>query len=111
MLNLLDSWFKLDPGEGAFYAVFGFLFVFFGIVVLILIFTLLGMLMKRINARSKREKKPKNVQTAPDAKDEVSAQAEGLSPEVIAAIAAALAAYCEESGGKCDFVVKRIKKI
>lgn len=109
--NLLD-WFKIDLGEGAFYSIFGFVFVFLGIVVLILILTLLGMVMKRINARNKREKKPKNaVQTVPDAKEAVSAQAEGLSPEVIAVIAAAVSAYCEESGSSCGFVVKRIKKL
>ncbi len=110
MLNLLDGWFKLNPGEGAFYSIFGFIFVFFGIVVLILIFTLLGFLMKKINERGKKQKQGK-AESALPSEEKKSAPEEGISPEVIAAIAAAVAAYCEESGGKCDFVVKRIKKI
>ncbi len=110
MLNLLDSFWKIDLGEGAFYSVFGFLFVFLGIVVLILIFTLLGMIMKRVNAKKKREKQPKNTVRAAEPEEVPAVEAE-ISPEVIAVIAAAVSAFCEEGGGKCDFVVKRIKKL
>lgn len=110
LTNLLADWFKINLGEGAFYSVFGFVFVFLGIVVLILVLTLLGLLMKKINERGKKQKQGK-VEPALPAEEKASAPEEGISPEVIAAIAAAVTAYCQESGGKCDFVVKRIKKL
>ena len=107
-MNLLDGWFKFNVGEGAFYAVFGFVFVFVGIALLILIFTLLGMLMKRINER-RAKKQEKTAETA--LSELPAAEEEELSPEIVAVISAAVAAYYESERGKCDFVVRRIKRI
>ncbi len=105
MLNLLDGFFKFDLGEGAFYAVFGFAFVFAGIALLICIFTLLGFLMSKLSGRKrKREERASAVNS-------VLPEAEGIPPETVAAIAAALAAYYEEAPQKCDFVVRRIKRL
>ena len=114
MLNsLLDGWFKMDLGEGAFYSGFGFLFVFVGIVFLICIFTLLGFVMKKINSREKKsgkdsKKTKKNVPAtaAPVVED----ADEGITPELVAVISAAVAAYLGESQ-KCDFTVRRIKRL
>lgn len=103
--NLLDSWFKLDIGDGAFYAVFGFVFVFLGISLLIAIFTAIGYAMKRVN-----EKKKKSG-AAPDVPVLQIEEEEGVTPEVVAAITAALMAYYEQENVKCDFVVRRIKKV
>lgn len=108
--NLLD-WFKIDVGEGAFYALFGFLIVFTGIAILILLFTALGKIMKEANkprARGKRKKKEKEEKPSAEvpAKKE-----EGATPELVAVISAAIAAYYEGENVKCDFVVKRIKKL
>ena len=105
MLNLLDS-IKVDLGEGAFYAVFGFVFVFVGITILIAIFLLLGYLMKRLNERKGEhaEERQSAVSSMPEAE-------EGIPPETIAVIAAALAAYYEAAPQKCDFVVRRIKRL
>ncbi len=104
---LLDSWFKIDPGEGAFYALFGLLFVFAGIVLLIVILWLIGLVMKKVEGlrQAKHEKKAAlAVPSAPAAQ-------EGISPETVAAITAAISACLEQEQGKCDFVVRRIKRI
>ena len=108
LTNLLDGWFKFNVGEGAFYSVFGFVFVFLGIAVLILIFTLLGIIMKKVNER-KAKKKTEGQQKpaaapAPEAED-------GITPETVAVITAALMAYYEQENVPCDFVVRRIKKL
>lgn len=111
-MSLLDSWFKIDLGEGAFYAVFGFLFVFLGIALLILIFTALGILMKRVNARKTERKQENRAERATEEFHLAPPPNEGgLTPEKIAVITAAIAAYYEESAEKCEFVVKRIKRL
>ncbi len=107
MLNLLDGFFKFDLGEGAFYAVFGLLFVFAGIALLIGIFTLLGFVMKKGNARKSggaRERTSAVGSVLPEREEDV-------PPETVAVIAAALAAYYEAAPQKCDFVVRRIKRL
>lgn len=106
LINLLDGWFQYDLGEGAFYAVFGFVFVFIGITILILLFMGLGKIMESVNQR----KKNKSVKAEP-AVSSAAAQEEGVSPEVVAVITAAIAAYYEKEQTKCEFVVKRIRKI
>ena len=105
MLYLLDS-IKVDLGEGAFYAVFGFLFVFVGIALLIAIFAALGFLMKRSNGRKRKDE----VRQSAVATEPMNAE-EGIPPETVAVIAAALAAYYEAAPQKCDFVVRRIKRL
>ena len=106
MLNALLGWTKYPLGDGAFYAVFGLIFVILGITLLVFFFTGLGAVMKRVNARKKTVQAPKNVKPeAPQKTDD------GVSPEVVAAITAALMAYYEEEQVKCDFVVKRIRRI
>ena len=116
MLNLLaglfEDWPKFDIGEGAFYAVFGFVFVFLGIALLIAFFTALGAIMKKVNARKaeKKEmaKKERHRETPSVPQPVVDA---GISSETVAVIAAALMAYYEAAPGKCDFVVRRIKRL
>ncbi len=106
MWNLLDSWLHFDLGEGAFYAVFGFLFVFAGIAFLILFFTLFGAAMKRAG----EHKNKRGEATRESAVGELPAVEEGISPETVAVITAAIAAYYEAAPQKCDFVVRRIKR-
>lgn len=103
---LLDGWFKLDLGEGAFYAVFGFLFVFVGIALIIAVFSLLGLIMKRAGGR--KEKQEEERQSAVEGP---LPPADTIPPETVAAITAAIAAYMQESPQKCDFVVRRIKRL
>ncbi len=103
MTEALLAWFKLDPGTGAFYALFGFLFVFIGIVLLVLFFTVFGLVMKKLGERKKEDVRESVVIAPP--------QEEGISPELVAVITAALAAYYEEAPQKCDFIVRRIKRL
>ena len=112
MLNLLEPWFKMPFGDAAFYAGFGFLFVFCGIAILILIFTLLGLLMKKIGNRKPKAKKQKQSKTPENAAQSPAIDGEGeLSPQLVAAITAAVAACLEGERSSCDFVVRRIKKL
>ena len=112
MLTNLLSWFKYDVGEGAFDAVFGFLFVFCGITLLVLIFTLLGLCMKKFNARKPRQKRAKKNQTKEEEKPaEKPVVSEGITPELVAVITAAIAACYESENTPCEFVVRRIKKL
>ena len=109
MINsILSDWFKLNVGDGAFYAIFGFLFVFAGIALLVVIFTVLGVIMKKMNARKPKKKKIKTKKEAPV---QTKVEDEGISPEVVAAITAAIMAVYEGENAKCDFIVKRIKRL
>lgn len=99
--NLL---FNFPIGDGAFYSVFGFVFVFVGIAVLIAIFTIVGIVMKKATARKRTKKESETPVLQIEEED-------GVTPEVVAAITAALMAFYVTENVKCDFVVRRIKKI
>lgn len=110
MINgLLSDWFKMNVGDGAFYALFGFVFVFFGIALLVVIFTLLGLVMKKVNARKPKKKKIKSKKI--EAETPASESDGDISPEEVAAIMAAITAIYESENAKCDFVVRRIKRL
>ncbi len=117
MLANLLSWFNFPVGDSAFYSVFGLVFVFFGIALLVAIFTVLGIVMKKINARPKKEKQEKKAKAKKNEKTQDKPvvpsieETQGLSPEIVAVISAAIAAYYESENAKCDFVVRRIKKL
>ena len=106
--SILSNWFQMDVGDGAFYAVFGFLFVFIGIALLVVIFTVLGVVMKKLNARKPKKRKIKSKVVIEQ--DEVPADEED-DPEVVAAIMAAISAVYEGENAKCDFIVRRIKRL
>ena len=109
LTNLLDGWFKINVGEGAFYSVFGFIFVFLGIALLILVFAGLGLLMKKLDAR-KAAKMQKSAATDP-APAPMPQEEGGVTPEIVAAITAALMAYYETERSECEFIVRRIKRL
>lgn len=112
LVNLLDGWFKFPVGEGAFYALFGFAFVFVGIALIILILTLMGKLLTFVNKKraEKADRSRRENVRIPEEKASAVKEDE-VSPEVVAAITAALTAYYEQERAQCDFVVRRIKKI
>ena len=100
-------------GEAALYALIGFIVVFVGIIIIIGIIWLVGLIMRKTNnlefLTKKREKKPKA-----DKKADVPAVAssdDDIPDEVKAAIVAAIMAYYQEREEKCEFTVKRIKRI
>lgn len=106
-------------GDAALYALIGFIVVFVGIVIIIGIIWLVGLIMRKTNnlefLTKKREKKPKDK--GGKATSEVSAKSADASSddeipaEVRAAIVAAIMAYYCESEDKCEFTVKRIKRL
>ena len=106
MTALLDPWFKMDVGEGAFYALFGLVFVIVGIALLVLILMFIGFVMKKLNAR-KAETPSVSAALPPQER----ADDDGVSPEIVAAITAALMCYYQRENTKCDFVVRRIKRL
>lgn len=110
LLNLLAS---VDPtrevkvGEAALYALLGFIVVFVGIIFLIFIVWLVGKIMSKLQAKPIKTDK---VETKPLQEPTVVANDE-LSEETVAVIMAALTAYYQTNNPKCEFTVKRIKRI
>lgn len=92
-------------GDMLFKTLFGLLFVIVGIAVLVGIFTLLGLVMKKLGARSGKSEVHEVSHTEPTAMEE------GLTPELVAVITAAVAASLEGEKKPCAFVVKRIKRL
>lgn len=99
-------------GDILFQTVFGLIFVFLGITFLIVIFTLLGLIMKKVNSRQKSESKIEKEE--PQIKVETDPKNDGqfeTDPALIAVVSAAIAAYYAKESKKCDFVVRRIKRL
>ncbi len=107
ILNAAESWFQMNIGEAGLYTVIGFVFVFLGIAILVLVFTLIGMIMKRVSP--KKEEKPAAQPAAPAGPAVQATQ--GVDMATVAVITAAIAAYYESNHSGCDFVVRRIKKL
>lgn len=93
--------------ETALYALIGFLVVFAGILFLVFIVWLVGKLMGKFGVKNgKIEKKTEEKTTFVPivAEDEI-------PEETVAVIMAALTAYYQTNHPKCEFTVKRIKRI
>lgn len=100
-------------GEAVLYALMGYAVVFAGIAFLIAIVWLVGLLMSKTGGIKLKKEKGTN-----ERKEESSSIAsvqsedcEELSEETIAVIMAALTAYYEANDPKCEFTIKRIKKV
>ena len=93
-------------GEAALYALLGFAVVFVGIAFLIFVVWLVGKVMTYTQQREKKvvQTKTETLETPLQNEDE-------LSEETVAVIMAALTAYYQASEAKCEFTVKRIKRI
>ncbi len=93
--------------EAALYALLGFLVVFVGIIFLIFIVWAIGKIMGKGQKQSvsKVQTPPKNIEKTTENIDE------GVYEETVAVIMAALMAYYQTNNPKCDFTVKRIKRI
>ncbi|MGN0818348.1 MAG: OadG family protein [Candidatus Coproplasma sp.] len=100
-------------GEAVIYALIGFGVVVLGIALIIYIIWLVGLLMRKTNnlefLTKKREKKP--VQPAAKPAEKVAENSDEIPDEVKAAIVAAIMAYYQQEEGKCEFTVRRIKRI
>ncbi len=97
---------EVGLGEAALYALLGFLIVFIGIAFLILIVWLVGKAMGRSSGTVKTNLPKVEEKAAASVVKE-----EELTEETVAVITAALIAYYEQANVKCEFTVKRIKRI
>lgn len=113
--NRLPENFYFDNfGEAALYALIGFLVVFVGIVIIIGIIWLVGFIMRKTNnlefLTKKREKKTKSGKTQ-EVQEISKTESDEIPAEIKAAIVAAIMAYYQEKEDKCQFTVKRIKRL
>ena len=94
--------------EALLYALIGFLVVLAGIAFLILIVWLVGKLLAMKNGNAKpKEKSVVTKETLP----QTPAKHEEVDEETVAVIMAALTAYYQANNPKCEFTLKRIKRI
>ena len=96
--------------EAALYGILGFLVVFLGIAFLILIVKAVGKFMQKDSPAAKNTE-PKPVKKVEPEVSVATSNNEEVSEETIAVITAAIMAYYEKNNPKCEFTVKRIKKI
>lgn len=115
LLSLINQEGSLSFGEACVYALIGFAVVFAGIVLIIFIIWLIGLIMRKTDnlaflSKIKIGKKKKQTETAA-ATQNVADSVEEVPAEVKAAIVAAIMAYYSEEAPKCEFKVKRIKRL
>ncbi len=118
--SLPEGYQKIGVGEALVDALLGFIVVFIGIAFLIGVIWLVGFCMRKATgtgdgakgAASPVTEKEKAV-TRPDQAVVLPAAGaeEELSEEMVAVITAALMAYYAKETPKCEFTVKRIRKI
>lgn len=105
-----DNW-----GEPFLYALIGFVVVFVGIALIIFIIWLIGLIMRKTNnlefLSRKKGENAKNEPNQANATSSAKAEGDDVPDEVKAAIIAAIMAYYEEKQEKCQFTVKRIKRL
>ncbi len=100
----------LNIGEALVYALLGFAVTFLGIIILIFFVWAYGKIIKAARQGAGRKAKAKEEESA--APSVVTEGADGEIPvEVRLAIVVAIAAYYEGESSKCEFKVKRIKRL
>ena len=99
-------------GEAALYALLGFITVFVGIAFLIFIVWAVGKLMTFVDNKAAKPKKAKKTEQAVPAETSTNSTAEAdIDEETVAVITAAIMAYYVKENKKCEFTVKRIKRL
>ena len=124
MLNILlgfiagsdGNYYFENFGEALVYALIGFLIVFAGIVIIILIIWLLGLVLRKTNNLAfmrgwGAKLKARRVKKSEPNESVVTDAPEDLPDDVKAAIVGAIMAYYCEEKPQCEFKVKRIKRI
>ena len=93
--------------EASLYALIGFIVVFLGIAFLIFIIWMVGKLMNSMQKTTASEVKS----TVEPVAAPIPTQSDEVDEETVAVIMAALTAYYETNYPKCEFTVKRIKRV
>lgn len=105
--TLPEGYQEIPVSLSALYALIGFTLVFAGIALLIVVVWAIGKFISRNNVPAS---KPAPV--IPQVKQEVAAaDGDEVNEETVAVIMAALTAYYQSNNPKCEFTVKRIKRI
>ena len=107
LLAVADKTRPVGIGEAALYALLGYLIVFLGIAFLILVVWAVGKIVGTLETKEKENKQKQAVETVIN--EEVSE--DEVSEETVAVITAALMAYYQQNNPKCEFTVKRIKRV
>lgn len=118
LYNLLasgaDPFRSVDGWEAALYALIGFTVVFLGLLFLILIVWGTGKIISAFENKGKKveKKEPKKDETvAPVENAPIPATTDEIDEETVAIITAAIMAYYQKNNPRCEFTVKRIKRI
>ena len=106
--NLPEGYQKVTIGTAALYALIGYLVVFAGIAFLIFIVWLVGKLIAKAQPTQKKAPVEKIVTETPINSTAIDDE---VDEETVAVIMAALMAYYETNNPKCEFTVKRIKRV
>ncbi len=97
--------------EASLYAILGFLVVIAGISLLIFVVWAIGKLMASLKGEKVERKTVKPQIREVEESLAVADGVEEIPEEIVAVITAALMAYYQTNKPKCEFTVKRIKKI
>ncbi len=114
LTNVVDKTRTVPLGEVSLLALLGFGVVVLGIAFLVLVVWLVGQVMVKANAGSgKKSKKTVKTQTTSEVSEKIAAcdATEEITEETVAIITAAIMAYYQQNNPKCEFTVKRIKRI
>lgn len=102
--NLLAEY--ITVSASAIYALIGFAVVFLGISLLISVVWAVGKVMNRNNGATPVQTAVKTV-----VQEVAVTESNDINDETVAVIMAALTAYYQTNNPKCEFTVKRIKRI
>ena len=111
LANAVDKTRTVPLGEAALLALVGFAVVFLGIAFLIFVVWLVGKIMVKTNGQKGTTEVKPQAKPAPAPVVAPSPASEEITEETVAIITAALMAYYEQTNPKCEFTVKRIKRI
>ena len=95
-----------DLGAGFFVFILGLSIVFLGMLVIVLVISIIGKIMKASDGKAIKKREPvqnnEPVQITSD---------DGIDDKIKAAVVAVIAAYYFSESNDCSFKVKRIKKL
>ena len=115
LLNADPKRFITDFSEVGLYGLIGYAVVFLGIAFLIFIVWAVGKLLAKANDKTASTAKKTTVEekkdTANTTAEPIVVQSDEVSEETLAVITAAIMAYYEKNNPKCEFTLKRIKRM
>lgn len=111
LLNLLNAVTYVGVGDAALYALIGFIVVFIGIAFLVVVVWAVGKILNSITTKADTKMVKTSLAEKPIEVADTANNNDEISEETIAVIMAALTAYYQTNQPKCEFTVKRIKRI